>query len=435
MHPRPILVAMHLLLVLGCRRSTFNSSPINARTIPHIQSDDRMSAVRSCTFPNLLSQVGAFDDLATLKPAAGVQPYEINVSFWSDGAEKQRWIALPSGGKIQFSPDGEWRFPAGTIFVKHFALPERHRLETRVLVCDGLGGVSGAAYKWRADGTDADIVTDPISENITVTHREARQKWHFPGRADCVICHTTVAGGVLGVKTRQMNRAAKGTETNQLVQWDQLAMFTNPLAQRPKCLPKLAAAEDRSKSVEDRARSYLDANCAQCHRPGGVAGNFDARYDTPLSKQNLIDGPVLIDFGIDRARVVAPRDPWRSILLNRVETSDQTKMPPLAHDVLDRHGAQILREWIASLPGTPVLEPPTIEPKGGEFSKRARVVLRHPAEGATIRYTLDGSLPGKSSPIYNGPFEITEPATLRVRAYKDGMTRSIAIQETFIVTP
>jgi len=37
--------------------------------------------------------------------------------------------------------------------------------------------------------------------------------------------------------------------------------------------------------------------------------NFDARYQTPLARQNLIDGPVNIDEGIDRPHVISPHDP------------------------------------------------------------------------------------------------------------------------------
>ncbi len=105
--------------------------------------------------PLLLSETGAFNDTAKLIPNAGLIPYELIVPFWSDGAEKSRWVAVPRG-KIAFAPTGEWSFPAGTVFVKTFDLPTdesdprvRRRLETRVLVRDSAGGVYGVVYKWR----------------------------------------------------------------------------------------------------------------------------------------------------------------------------------------------------------------------------------------------------------------------------------------------
>jgi hypothetical protein len=164
-----------------------------------------------------------------------------------------------------------------------------------------------------------------------------------------------------------------------------------------------------------------------------VVSYFDARFDTALPKQNLVDAPVVIDQGIDGARAIAPHDIWRSIIYMRVNTLDPIKMPPLAHETLDRHGASLLREWIESMPGPPVLPPPEISPRGGEFKNPIQVRLSHPDPGAIIRYTVDGSAPGKSATAYKGPFELSGPTTLRVRAYKAGATRSVAIQETFIV--
>jgi uncharacterized repeat protein (TIGR03806 family) len=398
-----------------------------------------MPATREAAAPQLLSEVGVFSDLATLTPIPELMPYDINVSFWSDGAEKRRWIGVPAGERIKFSADGEWRFPAGTVFVKNFELPadevppgRRAVIETRVLVCGADGGVSGASYRWRADGSDAELVNEPVT--APVGGSESGRTWYFPGREDCRVCHTPAAGGVLGVKTRQMNRPLGAAGENQLLTWDRQGLFEHGLgAIKPERLAKLSAARDSSASVEVRARSYLDVNCANCHRPAGVAGNFDARYSTPLARQNLVDGPVLIDLGIDRARVIAPHDVWRSIALARVETPDLTRMPPLAHERIDREGAGLLRAWIEGMPGAAVLAPPIIETKGGEYHKAVRVVLRHPDAGAVIRYTLDGSAPGKSSPVYEGPVKLTEPATLRARAYKEGATRSIIVQETFIV--
>jgi mono/diheme cytochrome c family protein len=101
-----------------------------------------------------------------------------------------------------------------------------------------------------------------------------------------------------------MNRAftyPSGVTDNELRTWNHLGLFAPAVKDEDVAqFPKLAAADDSTRSLVDRARSYLDANCAQCHRPGGTVAYFDARYDTPLEKQDLIDGPVLIDQGIDR---------------------------------------------------------------------------------------------------------------------------------------
>jgi hypothetical protein len=185
--------------------------------------------------------------------------------------------------------------------------------------------------------------------------------------------------------------------------------------------------------LQDRARSYLDANCAHCHRPGGTVANFDARYDTPLSKQALIDGPVLIDQGIDRPRVISPHDIWRSIAYMRVATVGDIKMPPLARETIDQSGVRLLREWINSMPGPQVLAPPNISPPGGTYARGVQISLTASEPGAEIRYTLDGSVPGSSDLLYEKPVKLSGPAVLRTRAFKQGFTRSITVQQVFII--
>jgi len=88
---------------------------------PYLNLPDRADG----QLPAHLSDTGAFRDLAHLNPAEALIPYNINVSFWSDGAHKARWVSVPNesssaGEKIAFSPTGEWKFPKGTVFVKHF---------------------------------------------------------------------------------------------------------------------------------------------------------------------------------------------------------------------------------------------------------------------------------------------------------------------------
>jgi uncharacterized repeat protein (TIGR03806 family) len=312
--------------------------------------------------PKLLSQTGAFADLENLTPADFLIPYGVNSPLWSDGAVKTRWFAPPADFKIHFSETGEWTFPAGTVFVKHFDLPVDdmnpkilRRLETRLLVRDRDGTVYGAGYKWRADNSDADLVSVGTNEDFAVrTATGTRvQKWFYPGRQDCITCHTTISGGVLGVKTRQLNGDFKypnGVTDNQLRTLNHLALFDISLDEKKNFrFSKLAAITDLRASPNLRIRSYLDANCAMCHRPGGAGAFFDARFDTPLAKQNLINGPVQNPLGIGGAEVIAPGDTNKSILFRRISIRGENQMPPLAKNVVDEKAVAVFAKWITEL--------------------------------------------------------------------------------------
>src|SRR5262249_31522272 len=157
------------------------------------------------------------------------------------------------------------------------------------------------------------------------------QTWYYPSRQDCRVCHTDKAGGVLGVKTRQINRdtaLGNGKPENQLLRLNRIGLFESGFRSEDLAhYARLASPDDPTRSWEERARSYLDANCAHCHRPGGTVAFFDARFDTPLPRQGLIEGQVLIDEGIDKAHVIAPNDIWRSIAFMRINTLEAMKMP------------------------------------------------------------------------------------------------------------
>ncbi len=436
------ILAPCLLALIGCTPPTPYGLASRVPTKPYLQ----MPALADGHIPALLSQTGVFSDTARRIPNTGLIPYGLIAAFWSDGADKSRLIALPSG-KITFSPSGEWRFPPGTVFVKNFDLgvdaadpKAKRRLETRLLVRDSAGGVYGAVYKWRADGSDAELLAGSQTEAIPVRsdHGEVHpQTWYYPSRHDCLTCHTANAGGVLGVKTRQMNRVftyPSGVSDNQLRTWNHLGLFAPALKDQDlRSFATLAAADDISRTLEDRARSYLDANCSQCHRPGGTVANFDARYDTPLADQALIDGPVLIDQGIDRPRIISPHDIWRSIAYMRVNTLGDIQMPPLARETIDRNGVNLLNEWINGMPGRPVLPPPAMSPQGGTFRAPVEISLTVSEPGTEIRYTLDGTVPGTSDLRYEKPIRLTHPTVLRARAFKEGFTRSITEQQVFIV--
>lgn len=329
--------------------------------------------------PKRLSQTGAFSNVQTLTPAAGLIPYELNAPFWSDHAIKRRWMAVPNDGapysaaeRIGFAPSGQWTFPAGTVFVKHFELPMNEnnpasvrRLETRLLVREANGGVYGVTYRWRPDNSDADLLTVSRKEDFviqTAAGGTRTQQWYYPSPQDCMTCHND--RDVLGVKTAQLNRelfyATTGRTDNQLRTLNHLQLFDPPLSEA--AIPgyaRMADVTNTNAPLELRVRSYLDANCAQCHRPNGVQAYFDTSFENPLAELGIINGTVGRTRGIAGAKVVAPGSLSQSLLYLRVNsTEDHFQMPPLARNEIDARGVALLAEWINSLPSGGILPTP-----------------------------------------------------------------------------
>jgi uncharacterized repeat protein (TIGR03806 family) len=320
--------------------------------------------------PKLISQTGAFGNLEKLQPANFLIPYTVNSPLWSDGAVKTRWFTVPTNSVIGFAATGGWSFPAGSVFVKNFDLPvddtnpqRMRRLETRILVRDTNGYVYGASYKWRADNSDADLVTTGITEPIEIKTASGMrtQNWFYPGRQDCLTCHTPASGGVLGVNTRQLNGNFKypnGVTANQLATLGHLKIFDDAFdARKISSYPRLVNLTNTAAALPLRVRSYLDANCAMCHRPGGASVFFDARFETPLKKQTLINGPVANQLGIAGAKIVVPGDTNKSILLRRISLTGENQMPPLARNRVDDRAVAVMAQWIGGLRITPATLP------------------------------------------------------------------------------
>lgn len=436
--------------------ATGSSQPYGSTSRPMTPAYFNMPGTANGSMPPLLSLTGVYSNTPGMTPADGVIPYVPNTPLWSDAAVKSRYLAVPNNGgaitpdeQISFAPTNSWTFPAGTVFIKNFNLvvneinasvPLR-RLETRLLVRDINGQVYGVTYKWRADNSDADLLPDSLSENISITNGTGvrTQIWYYPSRADCLTCHTPVANYVLGVNTRQLNGdllyPTTGVTDNQLRTLNRLGLF-NPAINEIAIAQyaKLSALTNLTASLEARARSYIDANCAQCHQPGGTGPTFDARYDTPLAQQNIIYGG--LDSGADNVAIVVPHDIWRSKMYQRANSlANGVKMPPLAKSLLDTNALAVIADWINSLSGTPALAPPTITPNGGSFVASVHVTAQQTDTNAAIYYTLDGSRPTTNSLLYTGPINLLENATVSASAFRAGYVNSFTTSANFLVEP
>ncbi len=323
--------------------------------------------------PQFLSQTNVFSNLATLAAVPAAVPYTVVTPLWSDAAAKKRWIILPNDGThntasedIVFDEEGNWIFPAGTVFVKHFEVATNannpslvKRLETRFLVCTAGGGKYGVTYRWNSAGTDAELLTTGQTENFAVTLSNGStetRRWDYPSRADCMLCHTAAAGQALGVRTSPLNGNFRydstGRTANQLVTFNALGMFDRTLtATELANFIESRAISDTTAPVEHRVRSYLDTNCAHCHRPGGTVSFFDARLGTPLAGQGIINGAIQGVFNLGpNGRYIKPGDTSLSALHVRMgAVGNGTAMPPLAKNLVDPEAVALLQQYIQGL--------------------------------------------------------------------------------------
>jgi glucose/arabinose dehydrogenase len=359
-------------------------------------------------FPHKLSESGLFASVKGHKVQPGLIPYSVNAPLWSDGAYKERYLALPGKEpKIDFTTWRAWGFPDQTVIVKSFALDmeegnaaSRRWIETRFLTKQE-GEWVGYSYIWNDEQTDAMLVAkEGIDRKFTIrTPRGPReQTWRYPSRTECMVCHSRAANFVLGLTTLQMNKDHDygSAVDNQLrvlehlgvfkVNWhgettslmrkeldaagmaekqvnERMEAFTATRGQReatpagalldrpPEKHDKLVDPYDAKQDLNLRARSYLHANCSQCHvDAGGGNAQIDLEFTTKAEKMKLIDvKPLHHTFGLTDPRLVAPGAPERSVLLHRVAHRGQGQMPQLATALVDEAAVRMLREWIASL--------------------------------------------------------------------------------------
>ncbi|MEY4565482.1 MAG: hypothetical protein RLY14_452 [Planctomycetota bacterium] len=367
------------------------------------------TASTESTFPRKLSDTGLFADVSSHKMADGVIPYSVNSPLWSDGAYKARWFAIPDRAaaelasedrRIEFQNENGWTFPNDTVLIKSFALEtkigdtaSRRWIETRLMVRQQNEWV-GYSYRWNQEGTDAELVDkngtdiEYVLEDASASAGKRIQKWHYPSRAECMVCHSRAANYTLGLQTSQMNRVHSydGWNENQLYALERMGLFkvnqqqfAPPLPETDTAgtsekvpqrswssnstmlpasadrLPKLVDPYDPQFALHDRVRSYFDANCSSCHVPaGGGNAAIHLKYGIPLEATGLIDVvPKHQSFELENARIVSAGSPDRSVLLKRMATRGNGQMPPLASNVVDEKSVELVRQWILSLGNSP----------------------------------------------------------------------------------
>ena len=314
-------------------------------------------------FPLKLSQTGLFESLQDMQPQAGVVSYDVQVPRWTDGSIAQRWVAIPGAQRITL-PDNMSQhatYPEGTVFVKHLSLPQgpsrqASHLETQILHYEG-GTWRPYSYLWDATGEEAHLVDVAGAERtiqISLSEESGgmnERTWRVNSHTECRLCHNPGSHVVLGFTPPQLNLspAAKGWE-GQLARLKSLGVLSKKSGLAHDTGLQLVRPDDQSQDLEDRARSYLHANCSMCHHPGGNAiVNFYLRRDLPFSELNTSKGTIIGEFGIHDPWVVIPGNPYRSLLVYRMAKLGYARMPYIGSRVVDSDGVALVADWVRSL--------------------------------------------------------------------------------------
>jgi len=315
-----------------------------------------------------LSATGCVDASDPKKPAASLIPYDVISPLYSDGADKQRFMAIPDGAVVHVKDctkepatckpkteggnawnEGHFEFPVNTVLVKSFLFAGKF-VETRLFVrfADRWTGFS---YQWNDAQTDAAIVGIDGDSQPIMNAANKTQTWNFPSRGACMDCHNEASGASLGPETMQFDRMfdyPSGIKANQIATLEHLGVFDAPVAK----LKPLIDYRDTAATTEARARSYLHANCATCHRPDGPFSGIDMRITASNAQMNLCNvAPQKGDQGVAGSKLIVPATPAKSLVSLRMQAPagpTTGRMPQIGTNVLDAAGIKIVNDWITA---------------------------------------------------------------------------------------
>ncbi|MBX7059070.1 MAG: hypothetical protein K1X75_13470 [Leptospirales bacterium] len=319
-----------------------------------------------------LSEYGLFQkaERGVLQPVSTAVAYDLNTPLFSDYALKYRTLHIPAGAQMQYADDTIFAMPVGTIITKTFSFPadfrrpqERvRRIETRLLIRQPTGWVA-VPYVWNADQSDATQAAGGLTTPIDFIDADGN-KVHFnysvPSRNQCGSCHQIYEGRrqiivPIGVRARNINRDfayAEGVE-NTLQRLKRLQLLVGlPWFG----IPAASNYADESQPVAERARDYLDANCAHCHRDNAAAGLNSklilSHSENDASRLGLCKTPGSAGKGGGGLTYdIVPGHPELSILHYRMATDQPgAMMPQLGRALVHREAVALIARWIQAMP-------------------------------------------------------------------------------------
>jgi uncharacterized repeat protein (TIGR03806 family) len=300
------------------------------------------TAIVSDGLPAKLSEYRFFEDGASQLPAAGVTPYAVTTPLWSDGADKLRFAYVPPGQKARAQGEGLLDFPVGSALIKTFKL-EGRLIETRVLLHRAEGWVA-LPYRWNPEQSEAVLVIGGARLPAKTPAGQAIS-YAIPNKNQCKECHSLNGELVpIGPKARNLSAA-----------WLKGFAKAGHLDKVPKVARRVPEWSQRAEvPVADAARSWLDANCAHCHNPAGLASNsglYLGWEERDPANFGVMKRPVAAGRGAGSHEfAIVPGEPDKSILVYRMESLEGgIAMPELGRSSRDIEGEAAVRAWIREM--------------------------------------------------------------------------------------
>jgi len=311
-------------------------------------------------FFSKLSDYRFFKDLTNQIPADEVLPYQLQSDLFSDYTHKQRFVYVPPSMKVKHKKNKVFIFPVGSVLIKTFSYQNTmselapQLLETRLLI-HSEGGWKAVSYIWNEDQSEAylSLIGGTIQTSFSDEDGNIRSvRYRAPNKNQCKECHQINASMTpIGPKARNMDLSISYSDKpqNQLAKWHDLGWIDQDID-----FMKMVNYSSLNEDIGDRARAYLEINCAHCHIPGGAAdttGLYLMLEETNKKSLGFYKKPVAAgkaSFNLKYS--IVPKKPNQSILLRRMESMDPGIMMPesgraLKHD----EGIEVISEWINSL--------------------------------------------------------------------------------------
>lgn len=315
-------------------------------------------------YPEKLSAWNIFQGkLSALQPKAGVVPYSLNTPLYTDYAEKSRLVRLPAGTSVEYKTNEVLDFPEGTLLIKSFYYSADFRkpgsnkniIETRLLIKEAQTW-KAITYVWNDEQTEAYLEIAGDDKQVTFIDKAGKKqqvRYVIPNQNQCKGCHNSNDQIMpIGPTVAQLNGDllyASGKK-NQLAYWKAHGMMQHSPALA--AIPKTPVWNDpKSGNLNDRARAYLEINCAHCHRkegPAQTSGLYLTAHEKDPTAIGINKSPVAAGKGSGGKMVdILPGDATASILWYRMQTKDPgERMPELGRNLVHREGVALIKEWI-----------------------------------------------------------------------------------------